>query len=225
VAAEEEIRERVVGWRRSEDHLYASVLQVPELYTSCIRLVRAIANTLGSVDKEDELLRLYGQDEPDSVSSIADSLDLPRREFLDYDLARDTAFYLRYQEIVGARTIAEVQERITKARLAGEEWAVLYEEETRSRGHVFFQRLEMHLSDGNGLRSGSELDMEKGRVYVVEPVCLDPESGQRRQGVHPPDRLREFMTQDEMKAAVDALRARYSAGSGQSDSERGAPNG
>jgi hypothetical protein len=214
-----------MGWHKSEDSLYGSVLQAPDLYTSCVRLVRAVANSLGDANEVGALLGAYRQADPETVASIADAMELPRREFLDYDLVLDSAFYIRYQEIVDAKSCSEMQERVNRARAEGAEWAVLYDNKTRSRGHTFFERLEMRLSDGFGVRTGSELDWERGRVYVVEPVSLDPDSGQLRRGVPPPEALQEFATEGEMVAAVDALRRKYSMGSDTSKTERGAPNG
>lgn len=226
MANENEIRELVSGWHRSEDHLYRSVLQVPALYTSCVRLVRAVADSLSNTNDVDALLDSYERAAPDTVSSIADAMDLPRRDFLDYELALDAAFYLRYQEILEARAREDMQERVNRARSGDAEWAVLFEEETRSRGHTFFQRLEMHLPDGIGLRTSTELDWEKGRIYLVELIQLDPDTGQPKRGVPSPGQTQEFATRGEMMAAVEALRARYSTrATAQASGERGAPNG
>jgi hypothetical protein len=68
----------------------------------------------------------------------------------------------------------------------------------------------MHLPDGVGLYTAVELDWEKGRVYVVEPIMLDPATGEPLRGVTPPDPRREFATHEELVAEVARLRSKYS---------------
>lgn len=231
MTAEEQLRSQVTAWRQAEDSLYASVLQVPALYTTCIRLVRATADAMADIDDLEGLLREFSEGDPDVVASVADNLELPQGEFLDYDLVREAAFYLRYQEIQGARYSAEVQQKVDEARAAGAEWVVLHESRTRVRGHGYVRRLEMHLPDGFGMYTATELDWEKGRVYVVEPISLDPDSGQPRREAAPPGPRQEFATQQEMAAAAEALRARYSIESPDSTrnprhvADGGGPNG
>lgn len=205
-----ELRECVMAWCRAEDLLYRAVLQEPTLYTSCVKLVRGVTDSLVGITEVDALMREYHAADPESVASIADALELPYREFIDYDLALDAGYYLRYQEIVEAKSSADVRERIEKARSEGAEWVVLYDNKMRSRGHTYFERLEMQLSDGIGLRTSSELDWEKGRIFTLEPLALDPETGQLKRGVPPPAPMQEFATEGEMVAVADELRAKYS---------------
>ena len=86
----------------------------------------------------------------------------------------------------------------------------LYNNEQLGQGVTFFQRLEMHLPDGLGIYSAIELDWEKGRVYVVEPLVLDPATGDPQREVRPPDPRQEFATQQELAVAVMTLRKKYS---------------
>ena len=68
----------------------------------------------------------------------------------------------------------------------------------------------MHLSSGMGLYSAIELDWEKGRLYVVEPIVLDPATGEPMRKVRPPDPRQEFTTHEEMAAVLATLREKYS---------------
>lgn len=208
--SEAERRERVDAWRQAEDRFYASVLTMPEAYASGIRLVRALANRLDDVRDVEALLDAYRDTDVDDVAEVAEELELSHRHFVDYELALDAAFYLRYQEVLEEQAEGDIRTRLTQARSEGEEWVVLYDNETRQRGHTFFQRLEMHLPDGIGLYTASELDWEKGRVYVVEPIVLDPDTGRPHRGVPPPEPRQEFETREELAAAVAAMREKYS---------------
>ncbi|MCL4298783.1 MAG: hypothetical protein KJ077_23800 [Anaerolineae bacterium] len=210
MSVEDEITAQVNTWRKMEDKYYASVLNVPEFYMAGIRLVRAVVDCLKDVTSPAALLDTYRRTGVDLVAEVADGLDVPQLAFLNYDLARDTAFYLRYQEIMEAQAEVEVKARIATARAEGAEWAVLYDNETSRHGHSFFQRLEIHLPDGLGLYTAVELDWEKGRLYVLEPLALDPDTGQPRRGVAPPDSRQEFTTRAELAAAVAVLREKYS---------------
>jgi hypothetical protein len=125
-------------------------------------------------------------------------------------LARDAAFYLRYQEILDTQDRARIQIKLAEARQQAAQWVMLYDSETKRQGRTFFQRLEMRLSDGLGLYTAVELDLEKGRVYVVEPIMLNPASGEPLRGVTPPDPRQEFASGEELVAAVARLREKYS---------------
>lgn len=208
--AEPEIREQVAKWRQAEDRYYQSVLTAPELYTAGIQLVRAVVNRLSEVTEVEALLNAYTQLEVSHLVAIAEEIDLPRRHFIDYDLARDAAFYLRYREILEAKAQAEVQAKLAEAQAQAEEWVTLYDNETSRQGQTFFQKLEIHLPDGLGLYTSVELDWDKGRVYVLEPIVLDPATGQPKRGVASPDPKQEFTTREELAAAVARLHSKYS---------------
>lgn len=206
---EPEIQAQALTWRKAEDRFYQSVLNAPEIYTVGIRLVRAIANNLAAVVEPETLVQVYRQFELEQVGLIADELDLAQADFVDFELARDAAFYLRYQEILDQQDQTRVQASLAEAEAAGAQWVTLYDNETKRQGRAFFQRLEMRLPDGLGLYTGVELDMEKGRVYVVEPIMLDPASGEPRRGVPAPDPREEFSSREEFNAAVARLGKKY----------------
>lgn len=208
----EELRAYLTTWRKAEDKFYGSVLSAPELYTSGVRLVRGIANTLADVETVEALLDAYPQTTISQVSEVAESLDIIHRDFLDYHLARDSAFYLRHREILEAQAKTEIEARIVEAQTLGDEWVTLYNTEQEGQGITFFQRLEMHIPDGLGIYSAIELDWEKGRVYVVEPLLLDPATGEPQRQTRPPDPRQEFSSREDMLVRLAALRQKYSVG-------------
>ena len=136
-------------------------------------------------------------------------LDAPQVVLLDCQLALGAAFYLRAQEIQQARAQADFQARLAAARAQGQRWVTLYDQERRRHGHTFFQRLDMRLSDGFGLRSASEMDWEKGRVFVLEPLLLDPATGLPQRDHPAPEPPQEFATRAALDLALAALREKY----------------
>ena len=202
-------------WRKAEDKFYGAALSAPELYMAGIKLVRGIVGTLADIETVESLLEAYpDRVSIDQVEAVGEQLEIAQRDFLDYNLAREAAFYLRYQEILGTQAKNDIQAKIKAARDGREAWVTLYNKEQPGRGVTFFQRLEMHLPDGLGIYSAIELDWEKGRVYVVEPLVLDSATGEPRREIRPPDPRQEFSNHEEMTATLLVLRQKYSAANG-----------
>lgn len=198
-------------WRKAQDSFYAAAMSDAELYMTAVRLVRAIVDSLADITDFEMLLQRYRQSDASDVYSIAESLDEPRMIFLDYDLALGTAFFLRAQEIREEETTAEMQAQIAAARLSNQTWAVLLNEEANRKGIRFFERLEMNLHSGVGLRLAAELDFEKGRVFVLEPLMLDVSTGEARRDIKLDKKKQEFETEAELNEAAEALRRYYAA--------------
>jgi hypothetical protein len=213
------ISAQISDWHYAEDLYFREVYNAPGLYTASVRLVRALTDYLGRFSEVDALLEAYQQSDICDVASLVDDLELPYSETLDYDLARDVAFFMRYREIVEAQGESEYQARVAKARAEGAEWVVLFGDEARDHGHAPIQRLEMHLPDGISLHiSRDETDnFERGYVYVIESIVLDPDTGKIRPEVPSPGPSQEFATREEVFAALAALRVKYSTGSVQSE--------
>jgi hypothetical protein len=205
-----EIQVYTAEWRAIEDRFYRQVLSDAELYMVGIQLVRAVADTLQTTSDLATLVERFERSSSDDVAMIADTLDAPQVVLLDCQLALGAAFYLRAQEIQQARAQADFQARIAEARAQGRGWVTLYDHESRRHGHAFFQRLDMRLSDGFGLRSASEMDWEKGRIFVVEPLLLDLASGQPRRDIPAPEPRQEFTNRAALEQALAALREKYS---------------
>ena len=156
---EQEIQAQAMTWRKAEDRFYQSALNMPEVYTDGIRLVRTLANHLNQMVEPEQLVEAYQNFDLDQVGLIAEELALSHSDFMDFELARDAAFYLRYQEILDTQDRARIQIKLTEARQQGAQWVTLYDSETKRQGRTFFQRQEMRLSDGLGLYTAVELDL------------------------------------------------------------------
>ena len=196
-------------WRMIEDRFYRQVLNDADLYMIGIRLVRAVADSLQTTADLAALVERFQRSSSDDVAVIADTLDAPQVVLLDCQLALGAAFYLRAQEIQQECAKADVQARLAAARAQGQRWVALYDQESRRHGHAFFQRLDMRLSDGFSLRSASEMDWEQGRVFVIEPLLLDPATGLPRRDLPAPEPQQEFATREALMQALAALREKY----------------
>lgn len=199
----------VAEWRALEDRFYRGILSDPELYMLGIRLVRALADSLAGAPDLAGLVARFEQGGADEVVPVADELGAPQVMLLDYQLARGAAFYLRAQDLQAATAEAQVQALLAAARAQGQRWAVLADQQMRRYGRALFQRIEMRLDDGLSLRSASEMDWERGLVYVAEVLLLDPASGRPRRDAAPPQPRQEFATAEQLEQALAALRAEY----------------
>ena len=201
-----EVRAYLAELRKSEDQFYRLVLNDSDLYMLAIRLVRAIADSLPATTGLEALIERFQRSSTDDVIPIAEALDMPQVMVLDYQLALAAAFYLRAQEIQEQATQADFQSRLAAARTQGQSWALIYDHEQKRYGKLLFRRLEVRLADGLSLYTGSELDLEKGLAYTLEPIWLDLASGKPRQGLALPQPRQEFATREALLAASAAFR-------------------
>jgi len=206
----QDIQPYLAEWRMIEDRFYRQVLNDADLYMIGIRLVRAVADSLQTTADLAALVERFQRTSSDDVAAIADTLGAPQVVLLDCQLALGAAFYLRAQEIQQTGARADFQARIAAARAQGQRWVALYDQELRRHGHTFFQRLDMRLSDGFSLRSASEMDWERGRVFVIEPLLLDLATGQPRRDLPAPAPQQEFATREAQTQALAVLREKYS---------------
>ena len=205
----QETREYLAELRKIEDRFYRTVLNDPEMYMLGIRLVRAIADSLKPISDLETLVEHFRRASSDDVVPIADALNAPAVLLLDYQLALGAAYYLRAQEIQEERGRAAMQGRIIEAQANGQNWVLVFNDEQTRYGKPFARRLEMRVSDGFSLYSGSELDLETGLVYVVEPMWIDLVTGKQRQDVTLAEPRQEFATHEAMMEAAAALRRKY----------------
>jgi hypothetical protein len=195
--------ELVLAWRRGEERLYPVVMVRPELYEWYVRLVRAIADELGDVRSEDALVNAY-RERSSLAEDVAVRLELPLSE-LDLPLARDAAFCLRHRDLVGELQREEARRRVERAREAGEEWVVVFEQSLRGFQPPY-RLVEMHVRSGRSIHSFVEQSADTARpVFGVEVIRLDPMSGDWMPDAEPEAR-EEFDDPDVWRARVDALR-------------------
>ena len=205
----QEIREYLTELRKIEDKFYRTVLNDPETYMLAIRLVRAIADSLKSISDLALLIERFQRTSSHDVIPIADALNAPQVILLDYQLALGAAFYLRAQEIQEEYGRAAMQSHITEAQAQGQSWVVVFDYEQTRYGKPFSRRLEMRVSDGFSLYSSSELDIDTGLVYVVEPMWIDLVTGKQRQDVTLAEPRQEYATHEAMLEAMVFLRRKY----------------
>ncbi|MCI0712768.1 MAG: hypothetical protein L0154_21610 [Chloroflexi bacterium] len=206
-----DIQQQIRAWRDQESKYYAAALSEAELYMVGIQLVRAIANNLRTINSLEELIDYYRGLDVQYVLPIADALDSPLAVFLDYASALGAAFYVRTQEIREENIQRQARERILAASRTDQQWVTLYHDETLRNGITFFWHLEMNLRNGIGLQTACELDLQKGRVYVLELLVLNLETGRVCRDIKLPDSKYEFTAQAELTAAIAELRQKYAA--------------
>mgnify|MGYP001183588352 CR=1 FL=1 len=200
-----DVRAYIAEWREMEDQFYRQVLNDADLYMLAIRLVRAVTDRLQSIDTLEDLVAHFERSSSVDVAEVGDALESPQVILLDYQLALGAGFYLRAQEIQNNHAQAAMRARLAEARALGQQWVTLYNQESRQRGHLFFQRLDMRLSDGLGVRSASEMDWERGRVFVLDTLQLDPYTGELQQKAGAQTSRREFRSRAELELALQEV--------------------
>jgi len=195
-------------WRLAEEQLYPVVLTRPDLYERSIQLVRAVADELRPLATPAALLEAYAG-AAELVAGVIRGRDLAV-EGLDYGLATDAAFSLRYREVLGEVAREQAMERVRSARERGEEWVLLHESGTLAHAPaVPYRRLEMRLRDGAGLHVFVQQDpATAGPQYGVEAVQLDPHTGDWLTEASPWARSETFGQPEPWRRLVEELRGR-----------------
>lgn len=170
--------EAIRRWRLGEERLYPVVTVRPDLYETCIGLVRSLADHLERVPDVDALVTSYrtaGRD-ADLAEAGIDTDDLPPE--IDLDLVRDAAYQVRAREL-GAREATERTQRlIDRARATGEPTVVIWSEGERENWPPY-RRVEMSVATGRALSLTTELDPERMTPrFFVEAIQLDPATGE-----------------------------------------------
>lgn len=200
-AGEAELRQR---WRQAEQRLYPMIMVAPESYATYVRLVRSMADELGTCATQDELVDAYPNRSAIVEGALA-SVGISGSG-LDLELAADAAFQLRFDEVERQLHRDEVGRRI--ADMQGRAGWVVLTETALVGGQIFppYRRLEMHLPDGTGLDITVELNLETGHpLYAVEVVQLDPASGGALPGADSGER-QTFSERPPWEQAIAALR-------------------
>ncbi|MGH2593328.1 MAG: hypothetical protein ACRDGG_07425 [Anaerolineae bacterium] len=208
--SDSEWRVLLSAWRRAETNFYAGLASEPELYKQAITLVRALADDLSSIQTTEALVEAYAAADDAWVDNIAEGLDLPQGDFLDWELAKDAAFNLRYNEVQLVEEDADSTRRLAEAHAQGLTWATLLDRQVRLGGQRYVKHLEMHLPDGVALYYYALLDPERGRLYRLEVLQLDPETAKRVRDRGPLEPPREFARRGDLLAEVERLREKYS---------------
>jgi len=204
--------ELIAGWRAAEGRLYPLVMAQPELYERYLAVVRAVADDLRSARTPQQLAEAFG-----GRAAILDAVVASRgfaTDGLDFELAAQAAFGLRYREVVAEVHREDAVRRVREARRAGLPWVVLRETAGAAGPSAApYDRLEMHLPSGVGLHAFVELGPEMDRPrFGVEVLQLDPRTGDPVNETARPAELRTYGDRDRWEEAVEELRRRLGGG-------------
>jgi hypothetical protein len=193
-------------WRSGEEKLYPVVTVRPDLYETCIGLVRSLADHLGSVPDVDALVTTYrvtdAQDEREAAG-LGDTFVPPE---VDLGLVRDAAYQVRAREL----SVREPQERneqlIRRARAADAPTVSIWNEGEHEDWPPY-RRIEMSLETGRAVAVSTELDPDTMTPrYVLEALQLDPDTGVATAGSEPLLPRQVFADREAFGAAVDRMR-------------------
>jgi hypothetical protein len=194
-------------WRTGEERLYPVVTVRPDLYETVTRLVRSLADHLGSVPDLDALVTTYRSTsrEQDLAGAGIDAADLPPE--IDLGLVRDAAYQFRSRDLAARAPAERTLRQIQRARTAGDRTVSIWSEGEREHWPPY-RRVEMSLATGMAVAVATELDPDKMTpVYVLEAFQLDPDTGESVD--EPPVApRREFADPDAWREAAAELRRR-----------------
>jgi hypothetical protein len=198
----------IAAWRAAEARVYPSVMVNAELYQEYIGVVRAVAELLGDVRTEDDLVVAWGERRELVREAIARDTP-PMIGLMDLTAVRDAAFCHRHREITREHGKALARERLERARREQAEWVTLFEDVTPLGSH----RLEMHLASGRALHASSELPLDVQRpTFKLEVVQLDPRDGAWLLDKPPLMPAGTFDTREEWEARIEQARSRIGRG-------------
>jgi|Tabmets5t2r1_1033131.scaffolds.fasta_scaffold02909_4 hypothetical protein len=192
----------VAAWRRAEAQVYPSVMVNATLYQQYIGLVRAVADDLGDVRSEDDLVRVW-REQPQLGAEAIRRLSPSMGSMMDPTAVRDAAFCQRHREITREHGKEIARERLERARREGARWVTLFEDVTPFGSH----RLEMHVASGRALHASSQSEPDaSSATYELEVVQLDPSDGTWLLDKPPLMPARRFTRHDEWEARIAQAR-------------------
>jgi hypothetical protein len=197
--------EAVASWRRAEGRVYPSVMVNAALYEQYLMTVRAIAEELGDVRTEDDLV-LAWQERRDIALEVVSRTAPSLRSFMDLGAVRDAAFAHRHRQITRERGKEIARERLEQARRNQDEWVVLFEDVTP----LGSQRLEMHVTTGRALHTSSKSELDNPiPSFELEVVQLDPATGAWLVDQAPLMPARTYHSHEEWEARIAQARATF----------------
>lgn len=163
----------IAAWRRAETRVYPSVMVNPAIYEQYLTVVRAVADELGDVRTEDQLVAAW-HERSDIATAVIERGAPSMRSVMDVAAVRDAAFCHRHRQIGRQRAKEIARERLERARREQAEWVVLFEDVTPLGSH----RLEMHVASGRAIHASSRVELERpAPIFELEVVQLDPRNG------------------------------------------------
>jgi hypothetical protein len=198
----------VAAWRRAEASVYPTVMVNAALYEQYLAAVRAIAEELGDVRSEDDLVFAWQERRDIAVEVVARTAP-SMRAFMDLGALRDAAFCHRHRQITRERGKEIARERLEQARRDQAEWVVLFEDVTP----LGSQRLEMHVRTGRALHTSSKSDLDSPiPKFELEVVQLDPATGAWLVDQAPLMSTQTYHSHDEWEARIAQARDTFGKG-------------
>ena len=195
----------IAAWRRAEARIYPTVMVNPAIYEQYVTIVRAIADELGDVRTDDDLVTAWTE-RRDIATAVVERHAPSMRMLMDLAAVRDAAFCHRHRELTRQRGREIAAERWEAAKRNGDDWVVLFEDVTPMGSH----RLEMHVRSGRALHPSSQMDLEKPTpTFELEVVQLDPADGSWLLDRPPLMPAQRYATQEEWEARIAQARATF----------------
>jgi hypothetical protein len=195
----------IAAWRRAEGKIYPSVMVNATLYQEYITVVHAIAEALGDVRTEDDLVLAWHERE-ELAREVIDRTAPSMAQLMDRVAVRDAAFCHRHREVTREQGKAIARERLEEARRTGAEWVTLFEDVTP----LGAQRLQMHVRSGRALHTSADLPLDGTRPHwELEVVQLDPGDGAWLLDRPPIVPAQRFDRQDEWEVRIQQARAAF----------------
>ena len=195
----------VAAWRRAEGRIYPSVMMNAALYQEYVAVVRGIAEELGDVHTEDDLVVAW-HERRDLVRMVIDRLAPSMAQLMDREAVRDAAFCHRHREVTREHGKELAAQRLEEAKRTGAEWVTLFDDVTP----LGAQRLEMHVRSGRALHTSADLPLDGTHPsWELEVVQLDPNDGVWLLDKAPLLKTVKFDRQDEWEARVKQARSSF----------------
>jgi hypothetical protein len=195
----------VATWRRAEGRIYPSVMINAALYQEYLAVVHGIAEELGDVGGEDELVVAW-HERRELAREVIDRLAPSMAQLMDRDAVRDAAFAHRHREITREQGKQLAARRLEDAKRTGAEWVTLFDDVTP----LGAQRLEMHVRSGRALHTSTDLPLDGTRPsWELEVVQLDPRDGAWLLDRAPLLPTQKFNRQDEWEARFQQARSSF----------------
>lgn len=162
-------------WSAAERRLALLAVADPDGYVAHLGVVERVVDRLAECHDLAELVDAYAERD-----AILDAL-LPRsRGRFNAGSLAGAAWMVRYRQLDAAARRRQIEERIAEARRRGESWVTLWETDPEPPSPPFrpYERMEMRLADGVGLRVAVDIDPDSYQpIYSAETVRLDPRDG------------------------------------------------
>lgn len=195
----------VAAWRRAESRVYPTVMVNADLYQQYIGVVRAVADALGSVHTEDDLVAAW-YDQREIVREVVSRNAPPMLSLMDLDAVRDAAFCHRHREVTREQGKEIARSRLEQARITGADWVLLFEDVTP----VGSQSLEMHVTSGRALHAAATLPLDASTpMFELTVVQLDPRDGAWLVDQPPLMATQKYINREEWEARINQARVQF----------------